>query len=363
MKWAWAAAWTRATVVPAGRRATPVWLGVAIVAGVLFGRNAMQPHDLTHAALGAPALAVGLAIAWLLLIAPVGRALFRSPGSDYLRALPAPRGARWAIAAIAAVIAQAPWVLLWTLGEGAAAGAVAAAGAAIVTLVVGAAPGIAPRGRVPAWRGRVRAAIGVHARGLVRTAGASLVRGAGLALLAGLAGGGIVRANALTGGDAVTYTAAITAALVAIGLAGSIAAVADGERRLDWLARATGLGAARGAATAAVLGGVGAMLGAIAGATAAMGASDVITAVELAAACTGVGLGLGLAGARIATFAAAGAELEAARVVAGAAAAGVAAVGAIGALGPAALAIIVAGGAGLAAANADAIARAARIER
>jgi hypothetical protein len=361
---AWVMAFARATWVPAGRRATPVWVGVGMMVPIVFGPNGMRPRDLTTAVLGRVEVAAVLCAAWLLLIAPVGRALVRSPGTDYLRSLPAPRGARWALAAAGAIVAQLPWAVLWTAGAGPVAGAIATLGAAAVTFAVGVAPGIAVRARVPRWRRRWTAAASVHARGVARTAGASLVRGAGLALLAGATGGALVRINALAGADAVTYTAAITAVLVAIALAGSIAAVAEGERRIDWLARSTGLGLARAGAAAVVLGGIGAALGAIAGASAAvLGGADATTSAAVAGAAVVVGLGLGLAGTRVATWARVAGGVDGARVVLGAGACGFVAAAAIGAFGPAGLVAIGCGGLGIAAVNADAVVRAERIER
>src|SRR5258705_8346014 len=105
----WSTAWMRATWGPAARRATPVWVGVAILAPVVFGPNRMQPRDVTDAARAETGVGVAVIAAWLLLIAPVGRALVRAPGTELLRSLPAPRGARWAIAAAGALVAQLPW--------------------------------------------------------------------------------------------------------------------------------------------------------------------------------------------------------------------------------------------------------------
>jgi hypothetical protein len=361
---AWAGAWARATWVPAGRRATPVWLGVATMAAVLFGPNGMRPHDLTLVMRDAPAVGAVIVAAWLLLIAPVGRSLFRSPGTAFLRSLPAPRGARWAIAGLGAIVAQLPWTILWGKGEGAVAAVIATAAAAGVTIVVGIVPGPAPRVRVPRWRRRWWAVAAVLTRGVIRTAGASLVRGIGLALLAGATAGAMVRINALTGDAAVSYAAGIDAVLLSIALAGSIAAVADADLRLDWFARANGLAVARAGAIAVVLGSIGAGLGAIAGLTAAaLGDADATTTAAVAGAAIAVGLGLGLTGARIATLSRRGDGVDGGRLVAAIGGVGFAAVAAIGALGAVGLVVIVAAGAAGAATNLDAIVRAARVER
>jgi hypothetical protein len=364
---AWTKAWTRATWGPAARRATPVWAGVAIVGTVVFaGPNGMKPRDVTDAVLGGAGVGAAVIAAWLLLIAPVGRALVRAPGTEYLRSLPAPRGARWAIAAAGAVVAQLPWLVLWTAGAGRVAGVVAMLGAAAVTVAVGAVPVVARRSRVPVWRARWRAAAGVHLRGVARVAGASVVRGVGFALLAGALGGALVDRNALVGGDAVVYAGAIAAVLIAIGLAGSIAAVAASELRLEWLARSTGLGAARAGATMVVLAAVGGGLGAVAGAIAAVIAGSA-AALEVAAATVAIGVGMGLAGTRIATWArrvSDGVEVvDGTRVVVGIAAIGFVAVAALGAFGAVGLVAIVGGGLGMAAMNADAIVKAERVER
>lgn len=368
---AWTNAWTRATWGPAARRATPVWAGVAIVGAIVFyGPNGMKPHDVTDAVRAKAGVGVAVIAAWLLLIAPVGRALVRAPGTEYLRSLPAPRGARWAIAAAGAVVAQLPWWLLWSAGAGRVAGLVAMLGAAAVTVAVGAVPVVARRARVPVWRARWRAAAGVHLRGVVRVAGASIVRGVGFALLAGALGGALVERNALVGAEAVVYAGAIAAVLIAIGLAGSIAAVAASELRLEWIARSTGMGAARAGATVVVLAAVGGGLGAVAGVIAAViagGSAGAVTVVQVAAATVAIGVGMALAGTRVATWARRVSDgvdvVDGTRVVVGVAGIGVVAVAALGAFGAVGLVAIVGGGLGMAAMNADAVVKAERVER
>src|ERR1043166_4600490 len=90
----WIAAWTRAVVVPAARRAGAIWLGCAIVAAVVFGPTAMQPADLTGLALHDPGVGAVLGATWLLVFVPTARLIVR-PRTAYLASLPGnPRAAR-----------------------------------------------------------------------------------------------------------------------------------------------------------------------------------------------------------------------------------------------------------------------------
>jgi hypothetical protein len=302
----------RTTYEPAKQRATPVWLGVIVVGGIVFGGNGMHPRDAVDAARAAPAIAGILAIAWLLLVAPVGRVLWRAPGTDFLRSLPAPRHARLASATFAILVVQLPWSILWFAGGGAALGAIATIAMALATLAVGIVPLPAHRPRIPHWRSAWRGLAGIHARGLVRVAGASIVRGLGLALLAGAAAGGFVRVNDLAAAEAATYGAAVATVPLTIALAGAFGAVAATDLRADWIARAAGVTTAtRLVAIALVLVAAGTIAGIAAGATAfAIGGAPVGVAVAL------VAIALAAGGTRIVRYAtlAASANVTTARV-------------------------------------------------
>ena len=158
---------------------------------------------------GSPVVGLGAVAAWVLLFLPAARGIVRADGARYLRALPIPRWPRAAIGAAALVGLQLPWLLVWLVGAG-------ALGAAIAALVTGLVAGLALiRGRPPRvgelrWRGPRVALFGVYARGLRRRAADTLIRGVGLAGLAGLAGGLFARHNDLGPREASVLAAAVT---------------------------------------------------------------------------------------------------------------------------------------------------------
>ncbi|NVB83674.1 MAG: hypothetical protein HOV81_35195, partial [Kofleriaceae bacterium] len=112
----WLAVWTRAVIVPAWRRAAAVWVGCAIVGGVLFGPTGIQPRDITELALHVPGVAIVLAATWLLLFVPTARVIIHADGARYLRSLPSPRVSPPVLAIGALVGLQLPWLALWLAG-------------------------------------------------------------------------------------------------------------------------------------------------------------------------------------------------------------------------------------------------------
>jgi hypothetical protein len=91
----WLGVWTRVVVVPAWRRALAAWLGLAIVAAVVFGPTAMHPSDLTGLALHDPGVGLALGVTWLLVFVPTARVIVRAAPAAYLGSLPGdPRAAR-----------------------------------------------------------------------------------------------------------------------------------------------------------------------------------------------------------------------------------------------------------------------------
>lgn len=239
----WLSVWTRAVVGPAWRRALGVWLGAAIIAAIVFGNTGMMPHDLTALALHVPGVATVLGVTWLLVFAPVARPIVRADAARYLRALPGGRGGATAIAAIALVALQLPWLALWLLGEGAR-GLVVVVALTPLACALAALRSRPPRTGERRWVGGRRALAAVYARALVRRAGDALVRAAGLAIAAGLVAGLVVANNHLTDrGAAVLATATMTSVLAParIGLLGPLL---DAQRSSAWLAAATGISAA-----------------------------------------------------------------------------------------------------------------------
>ncbi|MGN6107157.1 MAG: hypothetical protein ACTHU0_18765 [Kofleriaceae bacterium] len=252
----WADVWTRAVILPAWRRAGAVWVGCAIVGSVVFGPTAMSPGTLTGLALHHPGIGAVLAATWVLVFAPTARLIVRAEGAAYLRSLPAPALAPLAIGGGALIALQLPWLALWVIGEGVAGLAVVAATTAAVVALARWRP---PRARAgwPAWAHGAAALRGVQLRALRRRAGDALVRGAGLAVLAGAAAGLFVRHNQLTGADA----AGISASVVAVGLVpahvGALLVILGAHRESAWLAATLGL--SRGARIGAVVYAIGAI--------------------------------------------------------------------------------------------------------
>lgn len=236
----WARTWTRAVVVPAGRRASAVWLGCAFVAAVIFGPTGMQAGDLTGLALHVPGVGAVLALIWILMFAPTARLLVRAEAASYLRALPAPRALPIAITAAALVALQLPWIALWIAGEGARGIAMIAA----TTLAVLALASWRPRSvraGWPMWRRGGQALRAIHLRALRRRAGDAIVRGAGLALLAGGAGGLFVRNNGLAGEAAAPLGASVIAVVSVPAHIGVVLVIAGAHRETAWLARTLGI--------------------------------------------------------------------------------------------------------------------------
>ena len=227
-------------VVPAWRRALAAWLGCAIVAAVVFGPTAMRPSDLTGLALADPGVGLVLAVTWLLVFVPTARVIVRAAPAAYLASLPgAPRRAR-VIAALALVGLQLPWLALWTIGEGLFGLGVVA----VHTVVIAGIAGWRPpqlRATLPAWRHPGEALRAIHLRALRRRAGDALVRGAGLAVLAGIAAGLLVRANQLTGEHAGVLAASVIAIAVIPAQLGAALVTLGAYRETAWIAAASGI--------------------------------------------------------------------------------------------------------------------------
>ncbi|WP_437593947.1 hypothetical protein [Sorangium sp. So ce1000] len=106
-------------------RAMPLYMGMGLVAAVVFGGNGMHPSQLTGLAAESPTFRGALWAAWLLVGTPAARALVRAPATYFLRALPVPRGALLSAHALLLAVAELPWAALWAIGAGALAGCAA----------------------------------------------------------------------------------------------------------------------------------------------------------------------------------------------------------------------------------------------
>jgi hypothetical protein len=235
----WIAVWSRAVVVPAGRRALASWIGCAIVSAVIFGPTAMHPSDLTAMARQSPAIGAVLGGTWLLIFLPSARLIVR-PSAAYLATLPHAPIQRWAVAIAALIGLQLPWLVLWVMGEGAA-GLAAVALTTVAAAALGRIPPASASARPPAWRTPLAGLISLHRRALRRRAGDALLRGAGLAILCGLATGFPVRNNDLTGEPAAVLAASILAVVLIPAQLGPALVTFDAHRASAWLAQSLGI--------------------------------------------------------------------------------------------------------------------------
>ena len=246
----WLDVWTRAVIVPAGRRASAIWVGTAIVAAVIFGPTGMRPSDLTGLALHHPGVGATLAVTWMLIYAPTARMLLRADGAAFLRSLPGPRVAPFLLGVAALFGLQAPWVALWVIGEGFVGIAVIILVTLAITLLARWRP---PRARAkwPNWRHPGAALRAIQLRALRRRAGDALVRGIGLAILAGATAGLFVRNNELHDAAASVMGAAVIAIVLVPAEVGVLLVILGAHRETAWLAGTSGcvaLGSALGCA-------------------------------------------------------------------------------------------------------------------
>lgn len=236
----WLSVWTRAVVSPAARRSAGVWVGSAMVAAVVFGPTGMQPRDLTGLSLHVPAAGLVLATIWLLVFLPIARDLVRADGARYLRSLPGPRLSPILVGGSALVLLQGPWLALWLIGEGPRGLLLVLGHTALMTLLAAWRPPVL-RPRTPTWRSSRSALVGVHLRALRRRAGDALLRGVGLAILAGGLGGLFVGNNRLAGASAATVGISAVAAALVPAQVGPLLVLADSHRRSAWLRATLGI--------------------------------------------------------------------------------------------------------------------------
>jgi hypothetical protein len=298
--------------------AAPLFLGIFVVASVLFGPNGMSPPEALAVMRASPTLLTVLWAGWLVLGLPAARAALVPPSGTYLRWLPAPRLVFHLAGGACALVVEAPWMLLFGRGEGlasaATAGLAALAGhalcatrpwsaleglaAALVGLAVFApaaplalaaalvaaslavpcafrrAPEAAARAnRRFSFRSPLGALASTFVLGVLRGEPAVLGRALALAALAGLVLPLAARGHDLAA-DASIGALALGLAAVALspGLSGAAAAVVRAERAASWLCDATGTApAARALAAALACGVVGAASGLVLGIVGALG--------------------------------------------------------------------------------------------
>ena len=336
----WLRVWARAVIVPAARRVAPVWAACGLIGGQLFGGAAMRPRDLTGLALARPALLATLTATWLLVFLPTARVLVRQDGARWLRSLPGPVVTPVLVAAAALVGLQAPWVALWLVGAGCRGAVVVGAQTLIVAAIAAWRP--RPRSpRIPTWAGASTALFGVHARALSRRAADTLVRGAGLAVIAGLAGGLFIANNQLVGRDAAIVGGAVIAIVLVPAVTGPLLVLLESHRATRWpclsmgITEATRHGALAAWVVALYL--VGTVVALVAATViAGFGGWLVVVALALAVGC-------GLAVTRILVGTGEGTRV-AARAAIGAFAVACAAIVTLGTVGVGGLALVLVGG-------------------
>jgi hypothetical protein len=307
----------RAVIGPASRRASAVWIGAGIGGGIVFGPTGMLPRDLTQLALHVPAVGALLAATWILLFVPTARMIVREEGGLYLRSLPIARWQPITISVVALVVLQLPWLALWILGEGARGLAIVVALSIVIAVVALWRPR-AKRAGWPRWRSDRAALRGVYVRALRRRATDALVRGVGLAVLAGCVAGLMVRNNALVGEQGAPLGSGAIAIVLIPGWVGALLPLIEAHRASAWLASSLGISAtARFVVLALSVAGV-----YLVGAMIAVAATSAFVEPETAAWLTAVTLPTTLGIALVATRALVRAERDdkgaAARVVMGA---------------------------------------------
>jgi hypothetical protein len=174
-----------------------------------------------------------------LIYLPAARVLVHADGALFLRSLPAPRFAPAVVVGAALVGLQLPWLALWLLGAGLRGLAIVIALSLAIALVAAWRPRLPTR--APAWRSAFAALRSIHARALLRRAGDSLLRGAGLAILAGCVGGLFVRNNELAGAGAAVMGASVIAIVLVPAQVGPLLTLLESHRAQAWLARSLGI--------------------------------------------------------------------------------------------------------------------------
>ncbi|MCX5742307.1 MAG: hypothetical protein NT062_07410 [Proteobacteria bacterium] len=319
--------------MPAGRQAAAIWVGCLFIAAVAFGGDGMHPHDLTDMALADPT-GIGLVVVaiWLLVYLPVARAIVRAEAARYLQALPHGHVGPVIVRGGALVGLQLPWLVLWTLGAGAR-GVVVIAATTVVLVGLAAVRAPAARAGWPGWRGPLGALAAIHRRALLRRAGDALVRGAGLAVLAGGVGALFVRNNHLTGTSGAILGAGVATLMLVPAHLGTLAIFVDTQRATTWLARALGIAAP--VRLAALAGGL-ALVHAITAALAVGVAAIILSDASTIAPWLGLQLGIAACTAVFETRVVVRgvAATSSAPLVGGALASAALAVGALGVFGP-----------------------------
>ena len=116
-------------VLTAGRaalqRALPLYLAMAIFAGIAFGGNGLHPTTVTTQAESSWLFRATLYLGWVIATLPAIRAVLATPETFFLRSLPVGRFRILAILVAMLALVELPWTLLWAFGRGAVAASTA----------------------------------------------------------------------------------------------------------------------------------------------------------------------------------------------------------------------------------------------
>ena len=186
-------------------------------------------------------VAVVLGMIWLLVFLPIARLIVRADAATYLRSLPGSPTTATLLGGLAILGLQLPWLVLWTLGDGARGAALVVGWTIVIALLAQWRP-IFAAPRAPVWSGDGAAMRGVHVRALRRRAGDALLRGTGLALLAGGTAGLFVRNNGVVGADAAVLGTCVIAVVLVPAQVGVLLVLLDSHRQSSWLAASLGIG-------------------------------------------------------------------------------------------------------------------------
>jgi hypothetical protein len=115
----------RSSGVHALRRGLPLYLAIGIAATILFARQGLDARTVVRSATTSLAVRLALLLAWLAAALPVVRAIVMAPDAAFLRALPVPRWQIFVWLSALLVVAEAPWLVLWSRGGGPLLGAAA----------------------------------------------------------------------------------------------------------------------------------------------------------------------------------------------------------------------------------------------
>jgi hypothetical protein len=117
----------RSSGVQALRRGLPLYLAIGIGATILFARQGLDARTVVRAATTSASVRLALLLVWLAAALPVVRTIVTAPDTAFLRSLPVPRWQILVWLSALLVVAELPWLVLFSRGGGPLLGAAATA--------------------------------------------------------------------------------------------------------------------------------------------------------------------------------------------------------------------------------------------